>query len=1244
MSRRAPEDSPPPEDIDSDKSLEKQRIVIVDASQAIGDTARDVADASLTADKAELQGVKGLVKRIWKHNLAEEYYRQTEIARVRGALEQAEHEGALDESALDAEARRAIWERFQHEYDETIHHEAGETREAMGDTSLEKEVQKDIQTLVERYAVGGLNEDAFQEEKIRLFSKLHGARPDVINNGDLYADNLFEIAQQNREAIEAGQRLEELDLDFEVVLGRATPGVRTEAKFGQVDKMVEHLQKTKVGRWVNETTLAVGLSMISIVGRTVSRSVMRSRALAIASLGGTTAVSAGLAGARESKRFAEERRQHSREAAQGKETLTGERRLEMETFRYRTADARELADTLEQSVYERNADGDLIARTLSPAEVSDTLASLVDIESRVALSDREQLDLISYTDGNVEQERLRLDILRAQAKVDLRDQLILPSGMGPDEYFETLRDTAAQELRTDTEGVEDLDRLFIKAKHKRVAKAAAIGALTGLTIGATAQEAYAVLSDSHSGLIEGSTSDQPGGRLTALEQLRQLVTGDHAETTLQPGQSVEMPYGVEVLKRHDGNFSLTKHGEVVDERALLNRHGVLPEPNQQLLAEHGVDATQITTNITDHQVVERSPEEYIRHNPDGTTKVERVLWYDNDTSGIYDQNELRLYHGGIDGTGLDSHGNYTYTVSSMTPDGSFHDGLSADAAQQAQQGKLRLNLSLSENTQDRVFSIPIDQNGNAVIDKHSEAGQLLFDRVDGKAEFLGKYNEVAQVVGQEHGAEQVRMLATEVGPGQHTVEDVVNTSRTVPTVHLASGVIEDRPPYDFPPVIPLRARRPLERTKALPESTPGYLGYYGEGEYGLLDRARYRERFAREIIENSDLSISEHEARLVADYLDRLDPEYRATLDRLVESAPTMRGDTTAVIAIPAYREGENIEKTLEAYAAMTGTKPFEIVILENHPDSLDRDDTEEAINRFKNAHPEMSIAHLHQTFEEKPTIGLVRKILNDSVLLRKQQAGIDRPFTIISSDADVESVSPKFVDEMVETFENDSKVDAVGGRWDFPMEAYEAHPLFYASQRLWQLYDLQMMAREKDRSPNLIGRCSAFQSGIYAAVGGYNPAAELAEDMELGWLIKNARREDPSRVKYQGKAHVVSNPRRALSHVRAGGMLVEQYGDFHTNEEVRELSVDELLAERGGFDEEDFQNQVQALYDFYSRWKTSYSGGWMPDDRVDDIFRRSMNGLGVQFRMDGGRVVITDADKLRERMSRVLKARSTKK
>ncbi len=52
----------------------------------------------------------------------------------------------------------------------------------------------------------------------------------------------------------------------------------------------------------------------------------------------------------------------------------------------------------------------------------------------------------------------------------------------------------------------------------------------------------------------------------------------------------------------------------------------------------------------------------------------------------------------------------------------------------------------------------------------------------------------------------------------------------------------------------------------------------------------------------------------------------------MVKEAEPMDDKIEAVITVPTYHEGKNLQKTLENYAKIQNPEKFEIVIFDNHP------------------------------------------------------------------------------------------------------------------------------------------------------------------------------------------------------------------------------------------------------------------------------------------------------------------------
>lgn len=1259
--------------------------MIADISDTLEKRAQDLAEERMTKRVKESSGLKNLHKRIWQHNLWHEYYRQKEIRKARTEVfadyrdvKTSDNSAKVEMAAYKDETMKGIVERFVSEHEEAVHTEAGEVKEKISDGRLEEETMLKAKSLIWSYAQGQMTDRDFFEAEKRWFTDLTHNHPEQADAGKSYASNLYEIARAVKENVEMGASINALDEEYEIILGRARDNLHTEAHYSTVDRVVSKLGQNKIGRFVNETTLTSAVAIAYSVGAFASTSIARSRLLAWGTFGSTALLAGGISAARESRRLEDERRQHARDRAAGStlESDKDKRRLLFETFRHETKSVTELTSNIERSL-------EAIEDNPTGANLQTAFSDLMEAESRLSLSIREKVDLVTYSSRqSIESERLQLDISRARLKASLRrlstsgDTSFIENSDDFDAYIESLKDSRMDNLVTGAEGIIEKNRLFKKMKRREVAKAAMSGVVTGLVMGGVAQEAGSWFHEYQTGLSESlfdSSGDSESARATPLEALRRYLTGDVvylSETGVHVveigGREIVLPDGVELIQQEGNLYNLSRHGEVLSAVEFTDS-GEVTALGAQQLTEAGVslsnqnDKETVIKTIIETQLIENdqeqiiSAEEYLNRHADDITLIDRGTWYDNNTPApVFDKNELRMWWGGEGNTGITESGDFAYSIEQMTETGSYHGALSADAQKLAQEGKLRLLLTMNENSQGRVFSVPIKADGTVTIDADSEIGKMFFADDNGQAKFLGRYAEIAEVVDSDDIATKVNILATDVGDGFDSAVDTVTEINTVETIkNIEEVVVEQKTiidvPRDYhvdpPPVIPLRGRWPLEKMKAgikpgqgkitnSPESIGYGYGYGGEN-LGLLDMStpEYDNRFDERLKTNHDYDFSQVDLSVVEGYLNNHEPQYREVLNKMIENAPPMSSEIKAVVAIPAYLEEKNLEKTLKAYDRLPNKKEFEIVIFENHSAGVERDNTAEIISRLKKRMPELNIVHLHYEFAEKPPIGKVRKYLNDAILERKRMAGIDRSVIIISSDADVEGLGDNYVGNIVKAFENNPKLDAVGGKWDYPADVQKRFPLLYASNRLWQYFDIAFRYKYL-KSPELIGRNAAFRSGTYAAIGGYNDKAKVAEDLEIGWMIKYIRRNnqgnvDTNRIKYINSAKVITNPRRAAVQLDARKAIVDQYGDFHENDSVRRQSLEDIIERQGDMTVEEFQDQADAVYRFYNRIKKS-NDGWLDDEELIDIaFDKAMTFLRVKYHIDNDRVVIDDASNL---------------
>ena len=237
------------EDIKNGKtpgSKEKYKVGIVDISSSMESQAEDIAEARMSKDKKNTN----LFSRIWKHNIARAAYKQAYLIKARkdimesGNLYAGETGDAIKDIEIGEETKKGIIGRYLEEYEgqefgKGIQTEAGEFRKKIESKSPEEILAKEkVETLLRNFAVGGMTEEQFLQEKNLVFKQLRESKPEHFDQGKIFADNLLEIANKIKEDIGHSKGLANIDIDFDLIIGRAKSGVRTEAQMTTLNKII----------------------------------------------------------------------------------------------------------------------------------------------------------------------------------------------------------------------------------------------------------------------------------------------------------------------------------------------------------------------------------------------------------------------------------------------------------------------------------------------------------------------------------------------------------------------------------------------------------------------------------------------------------------------------------------------------------------------------------------------------------------------------------------------------------------------------------------------------------------------------------------------------------------------------------------------------------------------------------------------------------------------------------------------
>lgn len=893
---RTPAPEPVPEYVRTDAEIRAEleeslkHVAFVDVSHLAESKARDVGESKMNLNKSEMKGIKGFFTKIWR-SATEGYRKHKAIAEAKAAIYDTQNLGAdkgADKTAHD-EAMAAVTERFVSEYisrDDLKKNGSGEDKKTLDENDAEtKKLKGNIQKLIREYATGALNDDDFNTERRRLLAHVNGLGnyENVVGEGKMYADNLMTIAQQVKQAVAHGVALETIDLNFDLTIGKATSGVRTESHLDWKDRTIERLTKSIPGNaLINETVIAGGVNIAAFLMQRATRTFARGAGF----FGGGVFVGSALAGAKAATRAKTDRAQHLRDVAMGRVPMEDKapRREKYNETAYESKGAEELTAGLMEFYVDGNPKKGL-KPFASQAEFDAAVAHLSEIEARITLSKREQIDLISYSEEkSVEAERTRLEISQAQAKALFKKACADDPAMkaylaatGSATFDKQLEEAAgAFQHSTLEKDMEAKDKVFRSLKRGEIGKAMLKGALAGTIIGTVFQEAHAFFDDKTDGFIEHLTTGSKVGAThsTVLGQIFEGKSGSlnafrelHSPNNDIPGLNGNMnehfrfPEGVTATQNSDGTINLMYDGRGIPvPKELLQGGGIMRPDGKIALGDHipfkfnpdgsptpetlvALTKAHISPEAFTHNLIqtpvetEVGPKDYMQNYSHNAHDIVRDRWNSNGTEE-FDQDELRTHwggrmtineHGKLTATGIDDQGRYILNINTMTSDGSFHtdaDGnedyrTDPQAADEA--GNMKCLISLSKDSQNKVFEVPLDGHGNIIMDPTTPEGKEMLEiglfstDATGHAHFMGQYLEVAEKMPPTaDGKEHFTILSTLTGPGAHHIPGTIvgADGQAVHDFALEVGTDghTDRD-VDMMPFIPVGFRTPLERMK-----------------------------------------------------------------------------------------------------------------------------------------------------------------------------------------------------------------------------------------------------------------------------------------------------------------------------------------------------------------------------------------------------------------------------------------------
>lgn len=1174
----------PPYDQGSEQptvDTEPVKIVILDQSEDAMAAARDQANTIQAEELTKGGRFRQFINGIWKGGQFKEFHNKLY---VKSAMEEIKSSGDVNlfQGDNDARARamQSTIERFQNDSEgELIHTDAGEKKEQFSNSEL----AVGVKDLVRRYCTGELNDETLEEEKTRFlieYRKNNGT--ENLGRGIVTVDNLLDIAKAVAGKAENEESLDNILANAKVITGETRTGVRTEVHHSKVDKVVDYISKSRIGSVVDPITLSIALSFAASLSSFGSQRVLGAVTKTLLP-GATSGIWAGL---RENKRMKDDYAQYSRETAQGKESAdTNKRRAELEKARYGTLSAVDLANTLRSTI-----DKDILDNGGKDA-LKAALDALCAAETRINLSDSRHIDLITFTNPlTIGDERMALDLARAEVKVALNNRLSddVRRELGLDESanLQTIIDRQSKDyLEFVEDDISSKDKIFKRIKMSHVAKSAAMGVLTGVGIGLLFQEGLAAVDSTRTGLLEQlwGAHNNPINGVEHQTILSSLFSGD--KSTIHTGANsdilnqyfgkgeVGLSSESQLINNHDGTFDIIGHnGNIMADNIPINSDGTMPQSsiNQLIALGMNVEDKSFTTDIISQQTKIINSSDFVKDHLAETTHVTRAGWFDNNTTGIYDKNELGLHWGA--NNGITDHG-FQMSVSTMTHDGSFHDGLSVDYMDAIKDGDLKLAVSGTVGTQNQVFMLDIGLDGKVDIPADSPAAHFFVNE-NGQTHFIGGFAEAVHVSEVDaNGVTHMMPLATVIGEKVPTLTEEVTI--ITPELHPIYEIIT--PGYDtitdkfteMAPFAPLESRRSMEAANArtnpeVPQPSPaGEYSYRGNEALTPMEIEQLRKETSPRLKDNSDADLIPAEEFDFYKHLliEQNGQEYVDEIEGIVNNSPELNGlsnETKIIVTIPVNAAGKsesnNIYNVLtKGYGSQDpeGLSSATILLHVNWFDTYDKDESimieniAKTRSEIKRAKEELShtvnIAVIETEYKRADVqggvIGYVARKMNDVALLALDLAASsgrmdkDHDVLLIRNDADVIGIRRHYLKRYKDEFESNKEPDVFMGTTSFDQTKAKRAPGLVLSGNFMQSFDI--IANSREGGVHTGGANFGIKASILAAVGsmGFDSFTGAgSDDSRIGQRIKQARRGDLSNPRNKNEYGAKDYPANQIS------------------------------------------------------------------------------------------------------------------
>lgn len=414
-----------------------------------------------------------------------------------------------------------------------------------------------------------------------------------------------------------------------------------------------------------------------------------------------------------------------------------------------------------------------------------------------------------------------------------------------------------------------------------------------------------------------------------------------------------------------------------------------------------------------------------------------------------------------------------------------------------------------------------------------------------------------------------------------------------------------------------------------------YAPMFGYEDAYLTKEAQDARRSPR-LAESANASLTQKEEAQW--YLSTLTDAERTRLESLTaQTAETPFAEgTRAVVLVPAMSSADPVYDRLNRYTTQTDAdgNPLdpaktEFVIFE--PKLTGQSDTsmQADAERFRTEHPDMKVLYVTGTYDSIEGPGRIKSDVSNLALSRITTLADGSPDVAIITDNGGNRIPDTYLADAIGALDAEPSLDMLVGETRLDPEAYRQFPMVFAQHRAFDLMDAMVRHGETGSVPAVMSGNTVYRTSALAAVGGYNPTSPLAEDREMAWMVKNARRTTDtirSMPELTATADPTETAYRLLQHV---GLA-----DKDTPRTLNETYKDMGWAEMAALATEKYTPEMLES-DFNDLYASIYPSLKAADpDRFDAYFSRTLDGIGIRHEITDGTVRILSTDTLAANMS----------